>query len=153
MSYRSHVTFLQSPGFGSVDKRPADRLDSQPVAAVLPAPEVLVGQDKTTSDVMMLTWGHANKEELGLLRTAPNKREYVAMFLVFRWLQRRFWSTVFSRCGSRLANCAPGNSPSLTRACLRTSWTFQYLSGPRLLIQHDKVRKTIFVFQAPTSPQ
>lgn len=34
---------------------------------------------------------------------------------------------------------------SRTRACLRSSWTFQYLSGPLLLVQQDSVKNTISV--------
>lgn len=40
-------------------------------------------------------------------------------------------------------NDAPGNS--LTRACLRRSWTFQNRSGPRLRIQRGSVKNTIIV--------
>ena len=41
-THRSHVAFLQPPGFGGVDESSPDRLHRQAVAAVLPAPEVLV---------------------------------------------------------------------------------------------------------------
>lgn len=43
MSYRPHVTLLEPPTFGGVDESSSDRLDSQTVTAVLPAPEVLSG--------------------------------------------------------------------------------------------------------------
>lgn len=46
VTYRSHVAFLQPPGFGGVDECPPDRPHSQAVAAVLSASEVL-GEDTT----------------------------------------------------------------------------------------------------------
>lgn len=41
-SYRPHVAFLQFSGFGGVNERPPDSPHGQTVAAVLPAPEVLL---------------------------------------------------------------------------------------------------------------
>lgn len=46
-TYRPHVTLLEPPTFGGVDESSSDRPDSQTVAAVLSAPEVLLeGTDR-----------------------------------------------------------------------------------------------------------
>lgn len=44
VSYRSHVTLFEPPGFSGVEESSSDRPHSQTVAAVLPASEMLLDE-------------------------------------------------------------------------------------------------------------
>lgn len=55
VSYRSHVTLFEPPGFSGVDESSSYRTHSQTVAAVLPASEMLFGRTDRKIDLNKVT--------------------------------------------------------------------------------------------------